>query len=60
MAQAAPSRTKINTKPTQAAFGLASQSPLGRGIARRPVRGYARVVGAARRRCSESVEASAA
>ena len=43
MAQAAPSRTKINTKPTQAASGQASRRPAGRGKARCPARGQARM-----------------
>jgi hypothetical protein len=49
MAQAAASRTKINTEPTQAASGQASRLPAGRGKARRPARGQARVSGDARR-----------
>jgi hypothetical protein len=49
MAQAAPSRTKINTNPTQAASGQASRRPASQGNARRPARGQAHVAGDARR-----------
>jgi len=48
MAQAAPSRTKINTKVTQPAPGRPPRRPAGHGVPRRPGRGQARVAGDAR------------
>jgi hypothetical protein len=49
MAQAAPSRTKVNTSPTQAASAEASRRSASRGKPRRLARGQARVSGDARR-----------